>query len=266
VSDLRDRFLTYFDRKAHHITATSPLVPEGDPTLLFTSAGMVPFKPYFLGQKGGIDRATSCQKCFRSTDIDRVGMTLRHLTFFEMLGNFSFGDYFKEDAVAYCWDFLTNVAGLDPKRLHPTVFKDDTEAEGYWKKVGVPNPVVRLGEDTNFWAMGPTGPCGPCSEVYYDLGPEMGSGPQDTVGGDGDRYLEIWNLVFMQFDRQPGGVLKPLPKKNIDTGMGLERLAMVVEGKQSPFQTSLFEPIRSAAADVIGIPAPKAGSGAPSEA
>ncbi|TPW20571.1 MAG: alanyl-tRNA synthetase [Elusimicrobia bacterium] len=259
MSDLRDKFLTYFDRKAHHITATSQLVPKDDPTMLFTSAGMVPFKPYFLGQKGGIDRATSCQKCFRSTDIDRVGTTLRHLTFFEMLGNFSFGDYFKEDAVAYCWDFLTNVAGLDPKRLHPTVFKDDAEAESIWLKVGAPNKPVRLGEDTNFWAMGPTGPCGPCSEVYYDLGPEMGSGPQDFVGGDGDRYIEIWNLVFMQFERQVGGALKPLPKKNIDTGMGLERLAMVVEGKRSPFQTSLFEPIRAAAADIIGIPPPTAG-------
>ncbi|MBI3298214.1 MAG: alanine--tRNA ligase [Elusimicrobia bacterium] len=265
-TELREKFLTYFDRKAHHVTATSPLVPDGDPTLLFTAAGMVPFKPYFLGQKTGVDRATSCQKCFRTTDIDRVGQTIRHLTFFEMLGNFSFGDYFKEGAIEFCWDFLTNVAKLDPNRLHPTVFEDDAEAEAVWVKLGIPNKPVRLGSDTNFWAMGPTGPCGPCSEVYYDLGPEFGTGPQDTVGGDGDRYIEVWNLVFMQFDRQPDGTLKPLPKKNIDTGMGLERLAMIVEGKSSPFQTSLFDPIRKAAADVIGVPPPDARGGGPSEA
>ena len=265
--DLRDAFLTYFDRKAHHITASSPLVPEGDPSLLFTSAGMVPFKPNFLGQKSGTDRATSCQKCFRTTDIERVGTTIRHLTFFEMLGNFSFGDYFKDEAIHYCWDFLTRTAGLDPKRLHPTVFKDDDAAERLWQKQGVPNKPIRLGEDTNFWAMGPTGPCGPCSEIYYDLGPEAGSGPADTVGGDGDRYIEVWNLVFMQFDRQPGGALKPLPKRNIDTGMGLERLTMVVEGKASPFQTGLFDPIRKAAADIIGVPAPSPrGAAAASEA
>ena len=267
MSDLRETFLNYFDRKAHHVTASSPLVPEGDPSLLFTAAGMVPFKPYFLGQKTGIDRATSCQKCFRTTDIDRVGQTIRHLTFFEMLGNFSFGDYFKEEAIFNCWDFLTKHAGLDPKRLHPTVFKEDDEAEALWNKLGVPNKVIRLSEETNFWAMGPTGPCGPCSEVYYDLGPELGTGPQDVVGGDGDRYIEVWNLVFMQFDRQPGGALKPLPKKNIDTGMGLERLTMVVEGKASPFQTSLFDPIRKAAADIIGVPAPDfKGTSSPSEA
>ncbi|MEE8425136.1 MAG: alanine--tRNA ligase, partial [Elusimicrobiota bacterium] len=181
---------------------------------------------------------------------------IRHLTFFEMLGNFSFGDYFKKDAVHFAWDFLTNVAGLDPKRLHVTVFKDDTEAEKLWKKEGVPNRVVRLDEKTNFWAMGETGPCGPCSEIYYDLGPEMGKGPENVVGGEGDRYLEVWNLVFMQFDRRKDGELKALPKKNIDTGMGLERLTMLAEGKASPFQTSLFDPIRRAAADFIGIPAP----------
>ncbi|MEK7747164.1 MAG: alanine--tRNA ligase, partial [Elusimicrobiota bacterium] len=201
-------------------------------------------KPYFLGIKKGLSRVTSCQKCFRTTDIDRVGETLRHLTFFEMLGNFSFGDYFKEDAISFCWDFLTRVAGLDPKRLHPTVFLEDEEASALWRKQAVPNPVVRLGADSNFWAMGPTGPCGPCSEVYYDLGPDRGCAKAScAVGCDCDRYLEIWNLVFMQYERVEGGALKPLPFKNIDTGMGLERLAMLVEGKESPFETSLFEPI-----------------------
>ncbi len=243
--DLRREFLDYFDHKAHHVQASSPLIPQGDPSLLFTAAGMVPFKPYFLGVKTGTDRATSAQKCFRTTDIDNVGLTVRHLTFFEMLGNFSFGDYFKEEAIAFAWDFLTKKIGLDPKRLHPSVFRDDAEGEALWKKIAQ-NPVTRLDEKDNFWAMGETGPCGPCSEIYYDFGPGFGDGPEDTVGGDGDRYIELWNLVFMQFDRQPGGALKPLPKKNIDTGMGLERLTMVVEDKKTPFHTSLFLPVRDA--------------------
>ena len=247
MTDLREIFLGYFDRKGHHTHASSPLIPEGDPTLLFTAAGMVPFKPYFLGVKKGTYRAASCQKCFRTSDIDRVGATIRHLTFFEMLGNFSFGDYFKQDAVHFAWDFLTGVVGLDPQRLYPTVFQDDTEAEQAWQKTGAVHPAKRLGADTNFWAMGPTGPCGPCSEIYYDLGPEFGAGPGNVVGGEGDRYIELWNLVFMQSDRQPDGSLKPLPAKNIDTGMGLERITMVIEGKPSPFRTALFEPIRAAA-------------------
>jgi len=254
VSDIRETFLSYFDRKGHHIHASSPLIPEGDPTLLFTAAGMVPFKPYFLGVKKGTDRATSCQKCFRTSDIDRVGATIRHLTFFEMLGNFSFGDYFKQDAVHFAWDFLTNVAGLDPQRLYPTVFQDDAEAEDAWKKAGAVHPAARLGAETNFWAMGPTGPCGPCSEIYYDLGPEFGAGSDDVVGGEGDRYIELWNLVFMQSDRQPDGSLKPLPARNIDTGMGLERITMVLEGKPSPFRTALFEPIRAAALGRLDVP------------
>jgi alanyl-tRNA synthetase len=266
MSGLRQNFLDYFDRKGHHVTASTPLVPEGDPTVMFNIAGMVPFKPYFLGIKSGTNRATSCQKCFRTNDIDQVGTTIRHLTFFEMLGNFSFGDYFKEDAIEFAWDFLTNVAGLDPKRLHVTVYKDDDEAEKLWKKQKLVNPVIRLGADTNYWAMGDTGPCGPCSEIYYDLGPEMGQGPENQIGGDGDRYMEVWNLVFMQFERLADGTTKPLPNKNIDTGMGLERLSMVVEGKASPFQTSLFDPIRNAAADFIGIPAPSFSGPAPADA
>jgi len=260
-AEIRQMFLDYFQKHDHKVVPSDILVPSNDPTLLFTNAGMVPFKEVFLGrEKRDYKRAASSQRCVRAggkhNDLENVGYTARHHTFFEMLGNFSFGDYFKHDAIRYAWDFLTNTAGLDPKRLHVTVFKDDDEAEKLWKKEDLKNKVLRLGEDTNFWSMGETGPCGPCSEIYYDLGPDMGKGPENVVGGEGDRYIEIWNLVFMQFNRQKDGGRTPLPNKNIDTGMGLDRLAMLVEGKASPFQTSLFEPIRVAAANVIGIPAP----------
>ncbi len=252
-SQLRSGYLDFFVKRGHTLKASAPIVPQGDATLMFNSAGMVPFKPYFLQLKTDLNRATSSQKCFRTTDIERVGTTLRHMTFFEMLGNFSFGDYFKEEAVAWAWEYLTKEAGLDPKRLHPTVFKEDDEAVELWKKVGAPNAAVRLGEDTNFWNMGPTGPCGPCSEIYYDLGPEFASGKDDFVGGDGDRYIEIWNLVFTGFDRQPDGSLKPLARPCIDTGMGLERLAFTAQGTKSPFQTDLFAPIVEKAANILGV-------------
>lgn len=251
-SQLRSGYLDFFVKNGHTLKASAPIVPQGDATLMFNSAGMVPFKPYFLQLKTDLQRATSSQKCFRTTDIERVGTTLRHMTFFEMLGNFSFGDYFKAEAVFWAWEYLTKEAGLDPKRLHPTVFKEDDEAVELWKKVGAPNAAVRLGEDTNFWNMGPTGPCGPCSEIYYDLGPEFASGKDDFVGGDGDRYIEIWNLVFTGFDRQPDGSLKPLARPCIDTGMGLERLAFCVQGTKSPFHTDLFAPIVDKAASIIG--------------
>jgi alanyl-tRNA synthetase len=250
-SELRKSYLDFFVKNGHTLRASTPIVPQGDATLMFNSAGMVPFKPYFLGLKKDLSRATSSQKCFRTTDIERVGTTLRHLTFFEMLGNFSFGDYFKKEAVAWAWEYLTKEAGLDPKRLYPTVFTEDDEAVELWKKVGAPNPAKRLGADTNFWNMGPTGPCGPCSEIYYDLGPEFASGKDDVVGGDGDRYIEIWNLVFTGFDRQPDGSLKALARPCIDTGMGLERLAFCAQGKKSPFQTDLFQPIVEKAASIL---------------
>ncbi|MBI4371851.1 MAG: alanine--tRNA ligase [Elusimicrobia bacterium] len=249
---LRRSYLDFFARRGHVVKPSAPLVPQGDATLMFNSAGMVPFKPYFLGLKADLARAASCQKCLRTTDVERVGATLRHLTFFEMLGNFSFGDYFKAEAVAWAWEFLTKEAGLDPKRLHPTVFQEDDEAAALWAKVGCPNPAKKLGEDTNFWNMGPTGPCGPCSEIYYDLGPGFGAGPEDAVGGDGDRYLEIWNLVFTGFDRRPDGSLQKLARPCIDTGMGLERLALAAQGCSSPFATDLFRPITEKAAALIG--------------
>ncbi|MDO8756404.1 MAG: alanine--tRNA ligase, partial [Elusimicrobiota bacterium] len=251
-SQLRSGYLDFFVKNAHALKASAPIVPQGDATLMFNSAGMVPFKPYFLGLKTDLKRATSSQKCFRTTDIERVGTTLRHMTFFEMLGNFSFGDYFKTEAVVWAWEYLTKDVGLDPKRLYPTVYKEDDEAVELWKKVGASNAAVRLGEDTNFWNMGPTGPCGPCSEIYYDLGPEFASGKDDVVGGDGDRYIEVWNLVFTGFDRQPDGSLKPLARPCIDTGMGLERLAFCAQGTQSPFHTDLFAPIVAKAAEIIG--------------
>lgn len=250
-SQLRKSYLDFFVRNGHALRASTPIVPQGDASLMFNSAGMVPFKPYFLGLKKDLSRATSSQKCFRTTDIERVGTTLRHLTFFEMLGNFSFGDYFKKEAIAWAWEFLTKEAGLDPKRLYPTVFQEDEEAIEFWKKVGCPNPAKKLGEDTNFWNMGPTGPCGPCSEIYYDLGPEFASGKDDVVGGDGDRYIEIWNLVFTGFDRQPDGSLKPLARPCIDTGMGLERLCFVAQGTKSPFHTDLFWPIVEKASSIL---------------
>ncbi len=254
--ELRELFLSYFEEKGSRRYRSFSLVPD-DPTLLFTIAGMVPFKQYFLGLKTPeVKRATTAQKCVRTNDIENVGRTARHHTFFEMLGNFSFGDYFKEEAIPWAWEFLTERVGLDPKRLYATIYLDDDEAHDIWRdKVGVPEErIVRLGDEDNFWASGPVGPCGPCSEIIYDQGPEFSCGkPTCRVGCDCDRYLEIWNLVFMQFNRDESGKLTPLPHKNIDTGMGLERLASVVQRVPNDFETDLFRPIIDKACELGGV-------------
>jgi len=249
--EIRDKFLAYFKSNGHEIVESSSLIPKDDPTLLFTNSGMVQFKRSFLGQENrGCTRAATSQKCVRAggkhNDLDNVGYTLRHHTFFEMLGNFSFGDYFKEEAILWAWELLTEGYGLTKDRLYVSVYNDDDEAFRIWeKKIGVPaERIVRLGEKDNFWAMGDTGPCGPCSEILFDQGPSLGCGKPDCGPGcDCDRYLEIWNLVFTQFDRDAEGELTPLPRPNIDTGMGLERLAAVIQGVSSNYDTDLFQPI-----------------------
>ena len=254
--ELRELFLKFFEEKGCKRYHSFSLVPD-DPTLLFTIAGMVPFKSYFLGLKRPeVTRATTAQKCVRTNDIENVGHTARHHTFFEMLGNFSFGDYFKEEIIPWAWEFLTERVGLDPNRLYATVYLDDDEAFNIWhEKVGLPKDrIFRLGEDDNFWAAGPVGPCGPCSEIIYDQGEEFSCGkPTCTVGCDCDRYLEIWNLVFMQYNRDKDGNLTPLPKKNIDTGMGLERLSSVVQGVPNDFETDLFRPIMEKACELASV-------------
>ena len=246
--DVREAFLTFFESKGHHRVASAPLVPD-DATLLFTNAGMVPFKAIFTGEVPvpKNPRATSCQTCVRAggkhNDLENVGHTARHHTFFEMLGNFSFGDYFKEEAIAYAWEFITEVLELPKEKLWVTVHESDDEAEAIWKKHIAAERIVRMGDKDNFWQMGETGPCGPCSEIFIDQGAEHFNGPEDYMGGEGDRFLEIWNLVFMQYERDAKGAMTPLPKPSIDTGMGLERIVAVKEGKFSNYDTSLFMPI-----------------------
>lgn len=262
ANDLRKLFLDYFAGQGHKIVPSSSLIPRNDPTLLFTNAGMVQFKGLFLGEETReYKRATTSQKCMRAggkhNDLENVGHTARHHTFFEMLGNFSFGDYFKKDAIAFAWEFLTTKVKLPKEKLWVTIYKDDDEAFGLWQQVsGVSaDRIVRLGEKDNFWQMGDTGPCGPCSEILIDQGPEVGCGREScAVGCDCDRYLEIWNLVFMQFNRDETGKLSPLPKPSIDTGMGLERLSAVVQGVKSNFETDLFQPIIKQIALLAGVP------------
>jgi len=255
-SQIRHRFLEFFASHAHRVVRSSSLVPANDPTLLFTNAGMNQFKDVFLGlEKRDYTRAASSQKCVRAggkhNDLDNVGYTRRHHTFFEMLGNFSFGDYFKREAIAYAWELMIKGYGLPKEKLYFTVFREDDEAERLWQQVaGVPKDrIVRLGEEDNFWEMGPTGPCGPNSEIHYDLGPE--AGPGTFPDNPGDRFVEIWNLVFMQFDRDASGKLSPLPKPSIDTGMGLERIAAVLQGKLSNYDTDLLRPIIDRAGDLF---------------
>lgn len=251
-AEIREQFLRYFEGKGHTRVESSSLVPsKEDATLLFTNAGMVQFKNVFTGrEKRQYSRATTAQKCLRVSgkhnDLDNVGHTPRHHTFFEMLGNFSFGDYFKEDAIAFGWEFLSETVGLDKARLHVTIYRDDDESDRIWKKVlgANANPIVRLGEKDNFWSMGDTGPCGPCSEIHIDQGEDFGCGRPDCAPGcDCDRFLELWNLVFMQFDRDSSGKMTPLPHPCIDTGLGLERLAAVKQGVRSNWESDLFLPI-----------------------
>lgn len=257
-AEIRDAFLKYFERQKHTIVASSSLVPGNDPTLLFTNAGMVQFKDVFLGgEKRNYSRATSSQRCVRAggkhNDLENVGYTARHHTFFEMLGNFSFGDYFKRDAIKYAWQFLTEELGLPEERLWVTVHISDDEAADIWlKELGVSaERFSRLDED-NFWQMGDTGPCGPCSEIFYDHGEDVPGGPPGSENDDLDRYIEIWNLVFMQYERSADGAMEPLPKPSIDTGMGLERIAAVMQGVHSNYEIDLFQSLLKAAAKATG--------------
>ncbi len=257
-SEIRKAYLDFFKSKNHKIVPSSSLVPENDPTLLLSNAGMNQFKPYFLGTipfPNSVPYAASCQKCFRTGDLERVGYTARHHTFFEMLGNFSFGGYFKKEAIEWAWEFVTAILKLDPSLLWVTVFENDDEAIELWKKTAnlPPERIRRMGADSNFWTMGPTGPCGPCSEIYVDLKPELGPTKNFEADAEAGRYLEIWNLVFTQFDKQEDGSLKPLPKPNIDTGMGLERVASVMQKVPSNFETDLLTPLVAAIANRLGV-------------
>ncbi len=261
TSDLRNAFLGYFKENGHAIVKSAPLVPKNDPTLLFVNAGMVQFKDVFLGkEKRGYTRATSCQKCVRAggkhNDLENVGYTARHHTFFEMLGNFSFGDYFKKDAIHFGWDFVTRVLGIDRNKLWITIFREDDDAFEIWnKQEGVPSSrIVRMDEHDNFWAMGDTGPCGPCSEIHIDQGPSIGCGrPDCSVACECDRFLELWNLVFMQFNRDENGNMTPLPKPSIDTGMGLERISAILQGVHSNFDIDIFKRIIGSLSDFFKV-------------
>lgn len=257
-AELRQAFLDFYASKQHQIVASSSLVPGNDATLLFTNAGMVPFKDVFLGaDQRSYTRATSSQRCVRAggkhNDLENVGYTARHHTFFEMLGNFSFGDYFKVEAIHYAWEFLTETLKLPKEKLWVTVFEEDLEAEKIWiEQIGVdPSRVARIGAKDNFWSMGDTGPCGPCTEIFYDHGEEIFGGPPGTPDEDGDRYIEIWNLVFMQYNRQADGTMEPLPKPSVDTGMGLERIAAILQGVHSNYEIDIFQGLISDIADLL---------------
>jgi alanyl-tRNA synthetase len=259
AAQVRRAFLDYFAERGHTVVPSSALVPRNDPTLLFTNAGMVQFKDVFLGkERRDYVRAASSQRCVRAggkhNDLENVGYTARHHTFFEMLGNFSFGDYFKREAIAYAWEFVTQVLRLPPERLWITVFREDEEAARIWRQeIGVAaERVLAMGESSNFWAMGDTGPCGPCTEIFYDHGPGVPGGPPGSHDAEGDRYVELWNLVFMQYDRTADGTLTPLPKPSVDTGAGLERMAAVMQGVHSNYEIDLFRDLIRAAASLTG--------------
>ena len=257
VNEIRAAFLDYFGRHGHDIVASAPLVPRNDPTLMFTNAGMVPFKNVFTGQeKRAYVRATSSQKCVRAggkhNDLDNVGYTARHHTFFEMLGNFSFGDYFKAEAIELAWTLITKTFELPTDKLLVTVYHDDDEAHGLWKTIaGLPeSKIIRIASSDNFWSMGETGPCGPCSEIFYDQGEALAGGPPGSPDEDGDRFLEFWNLVFMQYEQVTKVERRPLPRPSIDTGMGLERIAALLQGVTSNYDIDLFRTLIGAIADL----------------
>src|ERR687891_498673 len=258
-NEIRHAFLDYFAAQGHQVVASSPLVPHNDPTLLFTNAGMVQFKNVFTGQEARpYKRATTSQKCVRAggkhNDLDNVGYTARHHTFFEMLGNFSFGDYFKERAIGLAWSLITGTWGISPERLTVTVYHTDDEAFGLWRKIGMPESrIIRIATSDNFWSMGDTGPCGPCSEIFYDHGEHIPGGPPGSPDEDGDRFIEIWNLVFMQFEQQTPTTRVPLPRPSIDTGMGLERMAAVLQGTHDNYEIDLFRNLIDAVAHETGV-------------
>ena len=262
VNEIRETFLSFFEKRGHLRQASAPLIPQNDPTLLFVNAGMVPFKNIFTGaETPPAPRATTSQKCVRAggkhNDLDNVGYTARHHTFFEMLGNFSFGDYFKEEAIEFGWELCTKEFALDPKKLLVTVYAEDDEAAALWKKIaGLDDSrIIRIGTSDNFWSMGDTGPCGPCSEIFYDHGESVPGGPPGSPDEDGDRFIEIWNLVFMQFDQQADGSRKNLPKPSIDTGMGLERISAVLQGVHNNYDIDLFKSLIAAEEDLYGAKA-----------
>ncbi|WP_298900039.1 alanine--tRNA ligase, partial [uncultured Mesorhizobium sp.] len=259
VNEIRSTFLDYFRKEGHEIVASSPLVPRNDPTLMFTNAGMVQFKNVFTGlEKRPYSRASTAQKSVRAggkhNDLDNVGYTARHLTFFEMLGNFSFGDYFKERAIELAWNLITKGFGLKKDKLLVTVYHTDDEAAGYWKKIAgfSDDRIIRIPTSDNFWAMGDTGPCGPCSEIFIDRGEHIWGGPPGSPEEDGDRFLEFWNLVFMQYEQVTKEERIDLPRPSIDTGMGLERMASILQGVESVFETDLFRHLIDAASSAIG--------------
>ena len=264
VQDIRTTFLDYFKKQGHEHVASSPLVPQNDPTLMFANSGMVQFKNVFTGvEKRPYTRATTAQKCVRAggkhNDLDNVGYTARHHTFFEMMGNFSFGDYFKEEAISYAWELISKGYGMPQDKLLVTVHSSDEEAAGLWRKIaGFPdNKIIRINTNDNFWMMGDFGPCGPCSEIFYDQGDKLAGGPPGSADQDGDRFLEFWNLVFMQFEQEPDGNggynRKPLPKPSIDTGMGLERMSALMQGKYSNYDIDLLRSIIEHSADLTGV-------------